>query len=438
MRTLTLGAALTVLGLLAPVAAGAQVASPVPEAVGLGGSYTALARGIAAPAWNPAGLGMPDNPGASFALLPFSVTAGLSPVTPADLAEYDGQLIPAAVRQEWLAAITEAGGETGNAGAEVTFLALGFGPVALSASSTVRGQVNLAPDVAEVLFFGNAGLTGDPQDYSLQGSNFDVAGTTTFAASMGFPLSISLGPLPDQHFAVGATVKYTVGNFLMLGQESRSTISSDPIAVDIRFPIVHSPLPDDSAQDQTFGDIANNGGGFGLDIGAAWQGGPFSAGVVVKNVVNTFEWDLDGLQFREGTATWDADSSSTSFDTASIANAPGELIDRIETLYGFSPTLAAGAAMQVTPFLEVTGELRHSLEESLNVGERSHLGVGAELTILPVLPIRAGVAAISGGYQLSGGLGLRLGPVQLAFSAAARQTDLGDAARMALGLTYGL
>ena len=438
MHTRTLGAALTVLGLLAPTAAAAQVANPAPQAVGVGGSYTALARGIAAPAWNPAGLGMPDGPRLSFAVLPLSFTAGLSPVSTGDLAEYQGELIPASARQEWLAAITEAGGETGTVDADVTFLALGFGPVALSASSTVRGRVNMAPDVAEVLFFGNAGLTGDPRDYSLQGSNFDVVGTTTFAASMGMPLSLALGPLPDQHFAVGATVKYTVGNFLVLGQESQSTISSDPIAVDIRFPIIHTPLPDDSAEDQTFGDVANNGGGFSLDIGAAWQGGPFSAGVVVKNVVSTFEWDLDGLQYREGTATWNADTSSTSFDTASIANAPPELIDRIETLYGFSPTLAAGAAMQVTPFLEVTGELRHSLEENLNVGERSHVGVGAELTILPVLPIRAGVAAVSGGYQLSGGLGLRLGPVELAFSAAARQTDLGDAARMAFGLTYGL
>ncbi|NIU71904.1 MAG: conjugal transfer protein TraF, partial [Actinobacteria bacterium] len=55
--------------------------------------------------------------------------------------------------------------------------------------------------------------------------------------------------------------------------------------------------------------VFDNGSGFGLDIGAAWQGGIFSAGVTVKNVIHTFEWDLDKLRFSAGTALWDADTT---------------------------------------------------------------------------------------------------------------------------------
>lgn len=436
MRTMIRGAAI-VAALLVPGAALAQVANPLAQAVGMGGNYTALARGLGAPAWNPAGLGMPDNPGASFTLLPMNFNAGLSPISPADLAEYEGVLIPKAARVEWLNTITEDGGEKGSLGADVTFLAMSVGRFALSASSSVRSRVNMAPDVAEVFFFGNAGLTGSPKDLSLAGSNFDVAGTTTLAASLAIPLSLSLGPLPDQHFSVGATFKYIIGNFLILGQENQSTLSSNPISVDVRFPMIHTPFPD-SAGERSFSDIMNNGGGYGVDVGAAWQGGPFTAGVVIKNVVNTFEWDLEGLQFRQGTATWNADTSTVNFDTASIDLAPQELLDRIETLYTFSPVLQAGAAMKVLPFLTVTGELRHAIDDNLNVGTRNHVGVGAELTIIPFLPLRAGLAAISGGYQASAGAGLKLGPVQLSFAGAARETDLGADAMGAFGLTFGV
>lgn len=437
MRSLILRTA-AVLGLLIPGAVMAQVANPLAQSVGMGGNYTALARGLGAPAWNPAGLGMPDNPRASFAFLPLNITAGLSPITPADLAEFDGRLIPGSARTEWVNTIIEEGGEKGNVGADVTYLALNIGQVALSASSSVRSQVNMAPDVAKVFFFGNAGFTGEPEDLTLAGSNFDVAGTSTLAASLAIPLSLTLGPLPDQHLSVGATLKYTIGNFLVLGQEAGSTLSATPIAVDVQFPMVHTPLPDSTNPDQSMGDLLNNGSGYGVDVGAAWQGGIFSAGVVVKNLVNTFEWELESLQYREGTATWNTDTSVVNFDTASVANAPRELMDRIEGLYTFSPTLQAGAAAKLLPFLTVTGELRHSLEETLDVGARNHVGVGAELTILPFLPLRAGLAAISGGYLLSGGAGLKLGPMQLSISAAARETELGADARGAVGLTFGV
>ena len=432
MRARIIRIAIAVLGLLVPGTVLAQVANPLPQALGMADSYTAMARGLASPAWNPAGLGMPDNPGFSITVIPIGFTAGIGPIGPSDFADYDGRFIPETVRSDWLQRIRDEGGEKGTIGADVTYLAFNVGQFAFSASSSAHGRVNMAPDVAEILFFGNAGLTGQPADLSLEGSNLDVAGTTTFAGSFAIPLSLTLGPLPDQHFAIGATIKYTIGNFLVLGQESRSTLSSDPLAVDLRFPTVHTPDPEST------GDVFDNGSGFGLDIGAAWQGGIFSAGVSVKNVIHTFEWDLDKLRFSAGTALWDADTTYTDFVEGDIGDAPAELIDRIETLFAFSPVLAAGASARVMPTLEVAGEVRHALDDNLDVGTQTHVGVGAELTVLPVLPIRAGLAAISGGYQLSGGLGLRLGGFELALSGAARETDLGSDARAAFGFTVGV
>lgn len=423
--------------LLTPGAAVAQVGNPLPQAMGMGDSYTALARGFAAPAWNPAGLGMPDNPPVSFAAFPFRFNAGLTPIATGDLARYDGQFVPRAVRIEWLDAIDREGGEKGIVGADLTYLAMSIGNFAFSASSSARGRVNMAPDVAEIFFFGNAGLTGVPGDHTLEGSSVDAAGTTSLAVSAALPLSVTLGPLPDQHLSVGATLTYTVGNFLVLGHENQSTFQSSPLTVDVRFPMVHTPLPDGSAG-RTLGDVINNGAGIGLDLGAAWQGGVFAAGLVIRNLFNTFDWDPEALRFRDGTGIWSADTAYTSFEARDIGDAPPELLDRIGRLYTFSPVLVAGMAARAMPNLTVSGDIRHALEDNLDVGVRSHVGLGAELEAMPMIPLRAGLAWISGGYRVSGGLGVRLGAFQLAAAGAVRKTRLGSDAGGSFGVTFGV
>lgn len=436
MRGMVLRAAMAALVLTIPAAVDAQVGNPLPQSVGMAGNYTAIARGFGAVSWNPAGLGMPDNPALSLSFLPWTAVAGLDPITPAHFAEFDGQIIPESAKREWMEQIRQAGGESGIAGADINYLAFSIWRLGFQASTNVRTRMNVAPDVAEVFLFGNAGFTpGVPGDYSLDGSNFDLAATTSLAASFALPLSFELGPLPDQHFAVGATLTYTVGNFMMMGQEQNSSLSSTPLEVNVRFPMIHSQLPDTVAGETL---SLNNGSGIGLDLGAAWQGGIFSAGLVVRNLINTFAWDPAMLEYRSGEATWTADTSYTSFEQLPVEQAPASLMERVHDLYEFSPVLSAGAAARVLPFLRLTGELRHAVKDNLAVSSRNHVGVGAELTIIPFIPLRAGAALISGGYQLSGGLGLKLGPAQLAASAAVREAEFGSDVVAAAGLTFGV
>jgi hypothetical protein len=430
-------AACLAVALLVPVAGEAQVGSPLPQAIGMGDNFTALARGFGAVYWNPAGLGMPDNALVSAAFLPVTGTAGLGPVTPGDIAAYDGERIPHDSRARWLDRIRAEGGERGTFATDLTYVAVSVGRVAFSASSSVRARVNMGPDAAELVLFGNAGLTGEPRDFSLEGSRVDAAGTTTLAASIGLPLRVRLGPLPDQNFAIGATVKYTVGNFLLMGQEEGGTLSTSPLEVDVRFPLIHTAFPDEDDDGATI-DFLRNGAGVGLDIGAAWRGGDYFAGVTIRNLVHTFEWDRDALRYRSGVASWTADTATTHFEERPFAEAPAELVDRVAGFHTYAPVLAAGAAARVLPYLVLSGDVRHALADNLEVGERTHLGVGGELTIVPFLPVRAGLAAISGGYQASAGIGLRLGGVQLAAAAALRQAELGREGVGALALTFGI
>lgn len=434
MRHLTRGLiALVSTSMLIPTAGTAQVGTTLPRSMGMADSYTALARGFNAVLWNPAGLGLVDNPRRSLTLLPVSVTTGLGPVTPGDLAGYDGRRIPHDTRVQWLDRIRAEGGEAGSFDADLTYLAVSVGRVGFSASSSIRGRANVGPDVAELLLFGNAGLTGDPRDFALEDSALDAAGTTTLAGSIGIPIRFPLGPLPDQHFAVGVTLKYTMGHFLVMGQERGGSATADPVEVSIRFPTIHTDPSDQDGLDRL-----NNGSGYGVDVGASWQGGIFSAGVVVRDLLNTFSWDADALRYREGTATWSADSAHTEFQEQPFDAAPADLVARMDEFHTAAPVLAAGAAARVRPFLTVSGELRHALAETLQVGPRTHAGVGAELTVIPILPLRAGVALVTGGYQLSGGLGLMIAGAELSAAAALRDAYLGRATVASLGLTFGL
>lgn len=424
------------LSLGVPAGLHAQVANPLPQALGMGGNYTALARGLGAPAWNPAGLGMSDSPGFSITVLPMAWTSGLEPISFSDFAGYQGETIPHDARVEWLDRIEAAGGESGSFVGDLTYVALGIGSLALSLSSSARARVSIAPDVAEVLFFGNAGVTGEPGDYDLEGSNVDVSGVTTLAVSYALPVAITSDPGSDQRLAVGATLKYTIGNFLVMGQESRSAISSDPLSVSLAFPIVTTPMPESG---ETFGagDLSN-GSGIGLDVGAAWQAGILSAGAVIRNLFNTFDWDISSMEFRRGTSRWDADTAFTSFQEVPIEGAPAAVLDRIDGLYTFSPELAVGAAARVLPILTVTGDVRHALDDNLQVEARTHVGVGGELTALPRIPIRAGLAVVSGGYKLSAGLGLMMAGFQLSAAGALRDTELGNDSALAIGLAFGV
>jgi hypothetical protein len=423
--------------LVLPAALPAQVANPLPQAVGMGDNYTALARGFAAVHWNPAGLGLPDNPRSSFSVLPVSAHLGLGPITAGDFADHNGRLIPHEARVRWLDRIRADGGETGDFGADLTFLTFSAGRLAVAASSTVRARAHVAPDVAEVFLFGNAGLTGDPRDYTLEGSAFDAAGTSTVAASLALPVPLELGPLPDQHFALGITVKYTLGHFLLMGREQGSSLRTDPLEVDFRFPMIYTGFED--GEDGTGASArVNNGSGFGLDLGAAWQGGIFQAGLVIRNLVNTFEWSRDGLRYRAGKAVWTADTTWTRFEDRPIQEAPADLLARMDETFSYGPVLALAGAARVLPYLTLSGEARHALEDNLAPTARTHLGLGGELAILPVLPVRAGLSLVTGGYQLSGGLGLVLGSAQITGGAAYRKGDAGNATIAAFGLTFGV
>jgi hypothetical protein len=387
--------------------ASAQLPSASTRALGMGDNYTAVARGFAAVAWNPALLALPGNPASSFAVLPARGIAGFGPVTLADINSYGGQYVPSATRENWLQAIEQSGKEHGVGGGDVTELALQMGRVALQVSTSFRLTGDLTPGAAELLLFGNAGRNGAPQDLILNNSRLVGHAVSTVAVSYARPVVST---------TVGITLKYMMGHGLLIGSDQGSSITDDP-AVRLKFPVVSS-LSD--------GANFNSGRGLALDVGFAKAYSDFTFAFALQNLMTSFAWDLSQLELRNGIARFDDTTRVSDFSARGYEAAPFGLKDLVAKAV-FKPSFSAGVAYEASRSVTLSSDVRARFGESIIQDDpRLHLGVGAELRALDILPIRAGAAVVFGGYEVSGGLGLNLGPLSLGASVMKRHSDLGN------------
>lgn len=393
--------------------AGGQLANASTAATALSGAFTARATGYNAVAWNPANLAMPGNPGFSLTLLAIDGSAGLKPIDLQKVHDYQGKFVPATVREQWMLDVAADSGQKGAVAGGVTALALSLGSFAFQFNSKVSTDVNLAPDAVEAILFGNAGRTGTVKNLNLAGSSFQGAAYSTGAVSYGLPLT-SLVPLAN--FAVGATVKYTVGHALVTGLDAGSAINTS--AITVNFPAI---IPDSIS-----GTTGNIGSGVGLDLGGAWTIPGFRFGVSAQNVVNTFKWDTTKLAVRSSTALFRSDTSFSQTDSVDrpYATAPAALRAKVAALK-FKPVLAAGMSFDWLPMMTVSADVRQQVGDGIEVGPKSLLAAGVEYRIIPFIPLRAGVSTMTGGYGVSGGFGVHVLGFEMGVAAFLRKRDGG-------------
>lgn len=401
---------------------GAPLSAQLPQAsaaaLGMGYNTTASARGFAAVANNPAGLGMIDSPGLSLAIPALAVESGLGPVTLADLADWEGRVLPAEVKDGWMGSVVESGGQGGSLALGVTPLALSIGPVGVQLSSRVGGEAILDADAVELLLYGNAGRTGTARDFDLEDSAIDAHLLSTAALSWGFRATDRLH--------LGATATYTVGSGLIVGRDAGTAIRSDPLSATVQFPVL---FPSDSAG-------FDNGSGVGLDLGAMWVGPSMTIGATIQNLVNTFAWDVERHSYVAGQALFEQGNAESDFEELPASEAPRSLLDAVDDLT-LEPVFAVGIEMSPDPLWRLQADVRKRVSGGLGSGPDFHAGVGAELRALSVLPLRGHFAVVSGGVQVGGGASLVLGPVHLSGALALRTGDISNATLGMITLSFG-
>jgi hypothetical protein len=407
-------------------AAIAQLPNASAAAFGMAGNFTAIAKGYEAVSWNAANLGMPGRPGFSLGLAIAGGNAGLDPVDVGALNEFSGLTVDYDTRLAWLDKARLAGGERARADGGVTWLGLSVGPFGLQVGSTAYADVNLSPDAFEGFLFGNAGLTGAAKPLDMSGTRVRAGAFTTGALSVALPIPLRLtgGLLRNERAAIGVTGKHVVGHGLLLTEDIGSTLDD---VIRLRFPVI--------APDSTYDGIA--GVGQAADVSLAWSGGPWKIGILAQNVFNSFKWDTTKLAYLPGTGTftYGPENGETDFDQQPYSAAPQALRDVVAS-QAFRPALAIGVAMRMTGALTVTADMKTQTggDEAIVIGPRSHFGVGAEFRVLPFVPLRAGVASVTDGWQAAVGAGVRLLGYELGAATSIRRRGVATESGLMIGV----
>ena len=409
MRRLVLAAAMVSAGTRGLVA---QMPNASAAAYGMGGNYTAMARGYEAVAWNPANLAMPGRPFLSIGVGIIGGTVGMDPVGFGMLHDYSGLVVDSAVRASWVDLVRTSGRQRARVDAGFTPLALSVGPVGLQIGVSNYLNMDLSPDMFEAVMFGNAGLNnGQAKPLAFAGTGVEAGAFVTGALSFALPLPVGFAPafLGPENFAIGITGKYVAGS-MVIAKDGGSVFGTN--SVNYSFPVV---MPSATSNGMV-------GVGSGADLSAAWSAGRWKVGVLAENVFNSFKWDTTKLSLQSSSGFFDADTNYSRDTTVAYGQAPQALRDQIAA-QGFKPALNVGVAFQATDFLTITADLHQQTggDDAISIGPKNRMGVGAELRILPFVPLRAGVASVTDGWQAGAGLGVRLLGYELGLSGSVRK-----------------
>jgi len=427
--------AVTLAGLaLVPATLHAQSGQSSARTVAMGRSMTASARGYEAIVWNPALLGMPGRAGFSFNIVQAGLSGHSTALGPSDLWHYyHTDTLSVADKNDILTKVRSASDSTLGVGLGGDVMALGltyknFGVAVLGAAD---GNLAVSDDAVELALFGNTARRAPGQRYLGTGS--DGAGVAVASVAFSWGQGIQL---PVGHLAVGATVKYNRGILAGRAADLGSYVQNAP-SFEARVgghALVYDP---DSS--------LNNGSGFGVDLGAAYE---FVSGIriaaSIENLVSTMSWNESNLVYYRQEYLLRQDANSLTYSDSTISNiekapynaadpAQKALRDSLLTGHPLGTMLRLGAQLSAGPVL-LAGDAQFRVAKGVVAGPAQRLSVGAELP-LSVIRLRGGLASdFSGGFSLSGGLGFKLGPVRLDFAAAT--TPGGD--RQGLTVATGL
>ena len=411
-----------------------------PRAMALGQSYTALARGAEAVAWNPANLGLKSSPSFKGNLLGLGV-ALVAENNSFSVQDYndnftsDTHVIGDAEKDKLLGDI-DAEGLKFNMDAELVG-ALGIPlnggvafplPYGLKSAVTTSFAFGMEGEIPKDMFtlFLKGNEFGQSYDISeWDGSGWALGGLNFAAAKPWLPAQLK--PYLRE-FSLGGTLKITGGAYGEILETRGTGFTSELQGADID---VHG--------------VAQNGGGvgFGLDFGAAGvtKDGKTTISLGVLNLLDVMSWSIESRQ----------DSIFASASNLRVTRALDEDVNGIEDILdnpdvdndgdadfnqkisedSFDRSLPAmirlGAAHRLMPRLTLVGNYDQAFSDGFGITTTPRLSAGAEYRLVPWFPARAGVSA--GGRSNGSSIGFAFGP----FSVYHMQLELLDTALVTRG-----
>ena len=391
------------------------------RAVGMGGAFTALARGLDAPQWNPANLALSTSPRISVGLLATSATfdnnsIGLSLYNRTSgtvLSEQDKADLLAAIPQDGLAATADA--STSVLGLHVSHLALTF-------SGRAAARTNLPHDVFTLLLSGNG--AADSVAFG------DAAGEAYAVASAGLSGATTISGTAQRGIHVGVSIRYLQG--IAYGRISRVEGALVTRADGIRGEGLVEVV------------TAGMGSGVGTDVGvAATFGEGWTAGVALENAFAqvAFERNLDRRVYTVTLDTLTLETLEDESDLDSYLQDGEAAVDPAPFTVTLPRVFSVGVGREGR-HLSVALEAKQGFSNRAGSDTATRVAAGAELRLLHWLPLRAG-AAIGGsaGHTGAMGFGLEVLHMRWDFAAATHgsfwpSNPRGASAAVGLSLTF--
>jgi hypothetical protein len=386
------------------------------RSMGMAGAYQSMARGAEVSNWNPANLGLLDNPHGSLDLLNVGATLGNNSLS---LNLYNGYFSQEyfdqhgswdeAAKSEILSHFP-GDGFKGFSRVQATPLAVSYKQYAFAINTFAYSDMRMPK-----AFFAlpMEGLGVDPVSLSdIEGEG--VAGTE-LAFSGGHTLNLGMPWVKE--FSVGATFKYLIGHAYGKIDQAEGFILSnqDSMVLDLNYEVTRAGMAADNG---------SHGSGIGIDLGAATRlSDRLVAGLSLNNLVGGIKFsgvnkELGSVSLHEPGLSMDEFGNFDDYMDSITVTTDTSYASTETASYRLPRALMLSANYQVLPWMTAEADFQQGLNHSAGNSTRTRLALGTEIRYLSCLPVRLGLAF--GGVQgttLAFGLGLDLKSYQLDLAA---------------------
>lgn len=363
---------------------------------------SSAAEGFDAGLYNPALLGLGQS--ASLTMFGVSLQGGTAPLGLGYLGKF-GPRLDLDDKAQILAKIEEHGSLDFHLGANVHWLGISSGKLAINILSEGRASGSFSPRLAELALYGNVSPDGVVRDVDIDGTVLHGRATTKAAVSYGTRLGM---PVPGE-LLVGATLNAGVLNGLAIGRDRGSRVLYDPLSADGVADLI----------------VAKKGEVYSVDLGAGWDLGPLRLGAALRGAARWQNIVMNEVEIYRASSHIATDTSYSRVDTLSVQDL--ELADQeeVERLLGRSlsmRSLVVSGAYDMGDLL-ATAELRFRSPELRPDKDVQEIALGAIWRPLGWLHFRGGTVFGTDVDAASGGVTLSLGPLALDVAASKPISD---------------
>lgn len=368
---------------------------PNAGSMGMARAYTALARGVEAPFWNPANLGLSDNHRFSMNLLSIRVGLNNNSFSKSLYDIYNGAFLVDADKKDILENIPPEGLRV-DIFSHIRVIGLSFGSFAFTTSGEVASDLTLSKGYFERLLYG---LQPD-RTYRFDGTNGKAWAFSSIALSGARRIPVPL----FREFAMGISFKYLLG--LGYGEVVRASGT------------VITSLEGYSGDGEVLTRHALGGRGFAIDwgIAAALEGGWFFS-LSITDIVGQITWDKEVKEFWACSSfllhplfSEDADEDSL------VETSNNDTTITLSSIKTRMPSQLRVGVARSWKKVTLAFDYAQAFFNAPGVVTKARFSWGVEYKGLKFLPLRTGMS-LGGkeGKALAVGLGLHLGPLAFDF-----------------------